>query len=237
MTWSIIAREENTGRVGIIVATKFFAVGSMVPHIKTGAGAIASQAFVSPYYGPKGLALLDAGTSAEQTVERLIAEDEGRQNRQLHVMDRQGRFAAHTGSACVGWCGHELRTSFSIAGNMLAGPGVIAQTARAYERQDALPLARRLIAAMKAGEAAGGDKRGKQSAALLIHDQEDYPLYDLRVDDHPDPLAEIARLEEIARQRWIHFRRCMPSRREPSGLIDRGGIDDLIAKSIAEGYE
>jgi uncharacterized Ntn-hydrolase superfamily protein len=237
MTWSIIAREENTGRVGIIVATKFFAVGSMVPHIKTGAGAIASQAFVSPYYGPKGLALLDAGTSAEQTVERLIAEDEGRQNRQLHVIDRQGRFAAHTGSACVGWCGHELRTSFSIAGNMLAGPGVIAQTARAYERQDALPLARRLIAAMKAGEAAGGDKRGKQSAALLIHDQEDYPLYDLRVDDHPDPLAEIARLEEIARQRWIHFRRCMPSRREPSGLIDRGGIDDLIAKSIAEGYE
>jgi uncharacterized Ntn-hydrolase superfamily protein len=237
MTWSIIAREENTGRVGIIVATKFFAVGSMVPHIKTGAGAIASQAFVSPYYGPKGLALLDAGTSAEQTVERLIAEDEGRQNRQLHVIDRQGRFAAHTGSACVGWCGHELRTSFSIAGNMLTGPEVIAQTARAYERQDALPLARRLIAAMKAGEAAGGDKRGKQSAALLIHDQEDYPLYDLRVDDHPDPLAEIARLEEIARQRWIHFRRCMPSRREPSGLIDRGGIDDLIAKSIAEGYE
>jgi uncharacterized Ntn-hydrolase superfamily protein len=237
MTWSIIARDDRTGRVGIIVATRFFAVGSVVPHIKTGAGAIASQAFVNPYYGPKGLALLNAGVSAEETVERLIADDEGRHNRQLHVMDRQGRFAAHTGSACVGWCGHQMRATFSIAGNMLAGPEVVAETARAYEQQNALPLARRLIAAMKSGEAAGGDKRGKQSAALLIHDGEDYPLYDLRVDDHADPLAEIARLEEVARQRWMHFRRFMPNKREPSGLTDRSLLDGLIAKSIAEGYE
>jgi uncharacterized Ntn-hydrolase superfamily protein len=124
-----------------------------------------------------------------------------------------------------------------VAGNMLAGPAVIAETIRVYEAEAALPFPRRLIAAMLAGEAAGGDKRGKQSAALLIHDGEDYPLCDLRVDDHADPLNELARLEEVARQRWVHFRRQMPSRDRPSGLVDRAEIEELIAGSIREGYE
>jgi uncharacterized Ntn-hydrolase superfamily protein len=237
MTWSIIARDEKAGRIGIAVATRFFAVGAMVPYIRTGAGAIASQAFMNPYYGPKGLALLGAGLSADEVLARLTAGDEGRHNRQLHVMDRQGRFAAHTGSACIDWCGHRLCGSFSVAGNMLAGPAVLDETARAYEAHMAMPFTRRLIHAMRAGEAAGGDKRGKQSAALLVHDDEDYPLYDLRVDDHADPLGELARLEEVARQRWVHFRRQMPSRTRPSGLVDRGDIDALISQSIAEGYE
>jgi uncharacterized Ntn-hydrolase superfamily protein len=237
MTWSIIARDEATGRIGIAVATRFFAVGAMVPHIKTGVGAIASQAFINPHYGPSGLALLEAGLGAEETVARLTTADEGRHNRQLHVMDRAGRFAAYTGAACIDWCGHEVRQGYSVAGNMLAGPAVLAETIRAYEAERTLPFARRLLAAMRAGEAAGGDKRGRQSAALLIHDGEDYPLYDLRVDDHADPLAELARLEEVARQRWVHFRRHMPSRAEPSGLTDRSGLEELIAKSIAEGYE
>jgi uncharacterized Ntn-hydrolase superfamily protein len=237
MTWSIIARDEATGRIGIAVATRFFAVGALVPHIKTGVGAIASQAFMNPHYGPKGLALLEAGTSAEETVARLTATDDGRHNRQLHVMDRTGRCAAYTGAACIDWCGHELCEAYSVAGNMLAGPAVLAETIRTYEAERALPFARRLLAAMRAGEAAGGDKRGRQSAALLIHDGEDYPLYDLRVDDHADPLAELARLEEVARERWVHFRRHMPSRDRPSGLTDRGGLDELIAKSIAEGFE
>jgi len=125
----------------------------------------------------------------------------------------------------------------SVAGNMLAGPAVLAETLRAYEAHAAVPFARRLVAALQAGEAAGGDKRGRQSAALLIHDTEDYPLYDLRVDDHADPLAELARLEQVARERWVHFRRQMPSRARPSGLTDRGELDALIARSIAEGYE
>jgi uncharacterized Ntn-hydrolase superfamily protein len=237
MTWSIIARDELTGRIGIAVATRFFAVGALVPHIRTGAGALASQAFMNPYYGPKGLALLEAGVSAEHVIARLTAADEGRDNRQLHVMDRVGRFAAYTGAACIDWCGHEVRANYSVSGNMLTSPQVLAQTIRAYESRSTLPFARRLIAAMLAGEEAGGDKRGKQSAALLIHDGEDYPLYDLRVDDHADPLAEIARLEEIARQRWVHFRRMMPNRSEPSGLTDRGRLETLIASSIAEGYE
>jgi uncharacterized Ntn-hydrolase superfamily protein len=237
MTWSVIARDEQTGRIAIAVATRFFAVGALVSHIKTGAGVVASQAFINPYFGPKGLALLEAGMSAENVVAELTTADEGRHHRQLHVMDRDGRFAAYTGAACIDWCGHEVRGTFSVAGNMLVGSAVLAETIRAYEVQAAVPFARRLIAAMRAGEAAGGDKRGRQSAALLIHDREDYPLYDLRVDDHTDPLGELERLEEVARQRWVHFRRQMPSHNRPSGLTDRDKLEELIAQSIAEGYE
>jgi uncharacterized Ntn-hydrolase superfamily protein len=237
MTWSIIARDESTGRIGIAVATRFFAVGALVPHIETGVGALATQAFVNPYYASRGLALLRAGRTAGETIAELTAADAGRDNRQLHMMDGAGRFAAYTGVACIDWCGHEVRAMLSVAGNMLAGAAVLAETIRAYEAHAPVPFARRLIAAMQAGEAAGGDKRGRQSAALLIHDTEDYPLYDLRVDDHADPLAELARLEQVARERWVHFRRQMPSRARPSGLTDRGELDALIARSIAEGYE
>lgn len=237
MTWSIIARDEQTGRVGIIVATRFFAAGAHVPHIKTRVGAIASQAFLNPFYGPQGLALLQAGASAEDTVKFLTNADDGRDHRQLHAMDRQGRFAAHTGNTCVDWCGHLVRSTFSVAGNMLAGPKVIEDTAETYEANFALPFARRLIAAMDAGEAAGGDQRGKQSTALLIHDGEDYPLLDLRVDDHVDPLTELARLEGVARERWLHFRRLMPSREHPAGVTNRSDLEEEISKSLAEGYE
>ena len=237
MTWSIIARDAATGRMGIIVATRFFAAGAMVPHIKTGVGAVATQAFINPLYGPQGLSLLETGLSAEATVGRLTAQDRGRDHRQLHVMDQKGCFAGYTGAACVEWCGHVIRPTFSLAGNMLAGPGVLAESMRVYEQAREHAFARRLIAAMQAGEAAGGDKRGKQSAALLIHDAEDYPLYDLRVDDHADPLAEIARLYAVARERFVHFRRFMPSRHNPSGRADRSGLEALITRSVAEGYE
>ncbi|HXE67944.1 MAG TPA: DUF1028 domain-containing protein [Hyphomicrobiaceae bacterium] len=237
MTWSIIARDAGTQRTGIIVATKFFAVGAMVPHIKTGVGAIASQAFINPNFAAPGLELLAAGATGEAVIAKLVAADQGRANRQLHLIDSRGSFAAYTGAACIDWCGHEVRTDYSVAGNMLAGPAVLRETINGYEANAQLPFARRLIAAMQAGEAAGGDKRGKQSAALLIHDGEDYPLYDLRVDDHAEPLAELARLEEVARQRWLHFRRFMPNRQHPSGLVDRAQLEGLIAKSIAEGYQ
>ena len=236
MTWSIIARDAATQRTGIIVATKFFAVGAVVPRIKTGVGAIASQAFINPYFAAQGLELLAAGATGEAVIAKLVAADAGRANRQLHLLDGRGNFAAYTGAACIDWCGHEVRTGYSVAGNMLAGPDVLRETINSYEANAQLPFARRLIAAMQAGEAAGGDRRGKQSAALLIHDGEDYPLYDLRVDDHTEPLAELARLEEVARQRWLHFRRFMPNRQHSSGLVDRAQLEDLIAKSIAEGY-
>lgn len=237
MTWSIIARDEATGRVGIIAASRFFAIGAVVPYIKTGVGAIATQAFVNPFYGPQGLALLQAGATAEDTVKFLTGGDDGRDHRQVHVMDREGRFAAFTGSACIDWCGHRTGPHLSVAGNMLAGPEVVDATIRTYEANLQTPFARRLIKAMKAGEAAGGDSRGKQSACLLIHDQEEYPLLDIRADDHPDPLSELERLEAVARERWVHFRRLMPSKAHPSGAADRVDLEDRIAASIAEGYE
>src|SRR5690349_12256152 len=122
MTWSIIARDAATGQIGVAVSTCAFAVGARVPFVATGVGAIATQAFVNPYYGYRGLELLRASASAEDTVRILTANDEGRAERQLHIMDRRGRFAAHTGATCVDWCGHLIRDDFSVAGNMLAGP-------------------------------------------------------------------------------------------------------------------
>jgi uncharacterized Ntn-hydrolase superfamily protein len=236
MTWSIIARDPASGRIGIAVATCNFAVGVRVPHIKTAIGAVCTQALTNPFFGPRGLALLTAGASAEDTVRMLMLSDEGRDHRQVHVMDREGRFAAATGASCVDWCGHISRETISIAGNMLAGPDVLAATADAFEAAETESLGRRLVMAMKAGEAAGGDKRGRQSAALLVHDQEDDPMLDLRVDDHADPLAELERLEAKSRERAIHARRFGPRRDNLSGIIDRAELDAAIKKSIEEGY-
>jgi uncharacterized Ntn-hydrolase superfamily protein len=234
MTWSIIAKDAG-GAIGIAVSTKFFAVGGRVPFIEAGVGAVATQALVNPLYGRRGLALLRLGVPAADVVRLLIEKDAGEPHRQLHVMDSTGRFAAHTGAECVDWCGHLIRDGFSVAGNMLAGPQVIEETARAYEASASLPFPRRLIAALKAGEDAGGDKRGKQSAALLIYSTEEYSDLDLRVDDHPEPLAELARLEAVSRERWVHFRKFLPTRRDPVGTTDRDVINAEIEKALAAG--
>jgi uncharacterized Ntn-hydrolase superfamily protein len=228
MTWSIIARDSQTGQIGIAVATRFFAVGARVPHIAPGLGGIATQALVNPYYGIDGVKLLREGRSPREVIDTLVATDDGREARQLHVMDAQGRIAAHTGKECIDWCGHIQGEGFSLAGNMLAGAAVLDDTAKAYMANAALPFAQRLIAAMKAGEAAGGDKRGKQSAALLIHSEEEWSDLDLRVDDHTDPLAELERLEQVSRERWVHFRPFLPTRKNPAGITDRAVIDASV---------
>jgi uncharacterized Ntn-hydrolase superfamily protein len=232
MTWSIIARDAATGEIGIAVATRFFAVGARVPYVAAGVGGIATQALVNPYYGIDGLKLLRAGRTPCDIVETLIAADAGHQSRQLHVMDAGGRIAAFTGNQCVDWCGHIKGDGFSIAGNMLAGDRVLDDTANAYIAGANLPFAQRLITAMRAGEAAGGDKRGRQSVALLIHGDEEWSALDLRVDDHPDPLAELERLEQVSRERWVHFRKYLPTRSHPAGITDREIIDAGIDASI-----
>ena len=231
MTWSIIARDKASGAFGIAVATRFFAVGARVPFIAAGIGAVATQALVNPFYGTDGLALLRDGRSADDVVAMLIAADAGRDYRQVHVMDAAGRVAAHTGTACIDWCGHLAGDGFSVAGNMLAGKAVIEDTAAAYLANIAAPLPQRLIAAMHAGEAAGGDKRGKQSAALLIHGEEAWSDLDLRVDDHPEPLAELDRLERMSRTHWMVFRRFLPSHRDRVGVTDRGVIEAAILEA------
>jgi uncharacterized Ntn-hydrolase superfamily protein len=234
MTWSIIARDSATGQFGIAVATKFFAVGARVPHVAAGFGAVATQALVNCYYGIDGVRMLREGKSPRDIVAALLAGDDGRESRQLHVIDAHGQIAAHTGKDCVDWCGHVPGDGFSVAGNMLAGAAVLDDTARTYAANQDLPFAQRLVAAMRAGEAAGGDKRGKQSAALLIHDKEDWSALDLRVDDHDDPLAELERLERVSRERWVHFQKFLPTRQNPAGITDRATIEAGIAAGGAD---
>jgi uncharacterized Ntn-hydrolase superfamily protein len=233
MTWSIIARDNSTGQFGIAVATRFFAVGARVPHIAARLGGIATQALVNPYYGIDGVRLLREGQKPREVVATLIAADSGRESRQLHIMDAGGHIASHTGRDCVDWCGHIEGKGFSIAGNMLAGARVLDDTAEAYIAGEKLPFAQRLIAAMRSGEAAGGDKRGRQSAALLIHGEEEWSELDLRVDDHADPLGELERLEQVSRERWVHFRKYLPTRKNPAGITDRATIDAGIEAAIA----
>ena len=139
MTWSIIARDNVTRQFGIAVATRFFAVGARVPHIASGLGAVATQALVNPFYGIDGVRLLREGRNAHEVLAALLATDEGRESRQVHIMDGRGEIAAHTGSDCTEWCGHIAGSGFSVAGNMLAGAGVLDETAKAYLANETLP--------------------------------------------------------------------------------------------------
>lgn len=227
MTWSILAREAD-GSFGVAIASRFFAVGALCVHTQRGVGAVATQALMNPLYGPAGLALLAQGHAPQAVVAALVATDAGSAQRQLHVFGASGAGAVHTGSGCIDWCGHALHEGFSVAGNMLAGPQVIAATAEAYLACAGAPLAERLLAAMAAGEAAGGDKRGKQAAALRIHADEDRPALDLRVDDHAEPIQELQRLYTVSLQRFQPFMACLPGRRDPVGLTDRSQIEARI---------
>ena len=229
MTWSLIARDAE-GSFGVVVASRFFAVGALCPHAASGVGALATQALVNPMYARPALRAMAQGRTPQEIVYALTVADAGRSLRQLHMIDAQGRIAAYTGSGCIEWCGHHAGTGYSVAGNMLAGPGVLDDTAAAFEAGSALPFAERLIAALAAGEAAGGDKRGKQAAALLLYTTEDYPALSLRVDDHADPIAELRRLYEKSLERFQPFTACLPRRDEPVGILDRAEIEAHIAR-------
>jgi len=229
MTWSIVARDAS-GALGVIVASRFFAVGALCPHVHSGIGALSTQALVNPLYGARGLMLLGQGTAPGDVVRSLVSADSGREHRQLHVIDAEGNVAAHTGTECIDWCGQLAGESFSVAGNMLAGPQVIEDTAQVYDAGRELPFAERLMAAMQAGEAAGGDKRGKQSVALLVCTTEAYPFLDLRVDDHEDPLTELRRLYVKSLERFQPFLSCLPSRARPAGITDRALIESEVQR-------
>ena len=227
MTWSILARDEQ-GQFGMAIASRFFAVGSLCVHSRRGVGALSTQALMNPLYGPAGLDSLSQGLNPAGVIATLIAGDEGREQRQVHILPHTGAAAAHTGTECIDWCGHLSREGLSVAGNMLAGPEVIEATADIYLSMQGHPMAERLLAAMEAGEAAGGDKRGKQAAALKIQHHEDYLQLDLRVDDHPDPLAELRRLYEVSLERFQPFLTCLPGRDRPSGITQRAEIEATI---------
>lgn len=234
MTYSIVARDPATGHFGVAVASRFFAVGALVPNIRGRVGAVATQAFVNPTYGPDGLRLMEAGAPPEAIVPIFTGRDDGHPNRQFHLIDAQGRNAAFTGADCVDWAGHRLAEGVSVAGNMLEGPQVVEETLRAYQSAMDKPLAERLLIAMQAGEDAGGDKRGKQSACLVIYRDQDYSWLDIRADDHADPLSELRRLYAVAQERFLLVAETMATRETPHGLIDRSEIDARIARLEAE---
>ncbi len=239
MTYSIVARDPQTGFYGVAVASRFFAVGALVPNIRPGRAAVATQAFVNPLWGIDAADRIAAGGSAKEVIADLVARDDGQSLRQIHAVDANGAAAAHTGQGCTDWCGHLVGDGVSVAGNMLAGEAVVADTFAAYQAHMNLPFAERLMTAMEAGEAAGGDKRGKQSAALRIHRDEPYPWLDLRADDHPDPLGELRRLYDVAHERFLHFVEAIPTRSNPHGRTDRTALDAAIAaeeaRRVAEG--
>jgi uncharacterized Ntn-hydrolase superfamily protein len=220
MTWSLLARDPHSGALGVIVATRFFAVGALCSRAEAGLGALATQALINPLYAPRGFAALRDGAAPAEALAALLAADAGREARQCHILGADGRIAQHTGSDCVPWCGAMSAPNVSVAGNMLAGPRVVEDTLTAFLAAEQLPLDLRMIHAMEAGEAAGGDARGKQSAALVVATNDPYPDLDLRVDDHADPLAELRRLHGVAQQRFVHFRRFLPGADHP-GVFDR----------------
>jgi uncharacterized Ntn-hydrolase superfamily protein len=201
-TFSIVAFDPETDSLGVAVQSKFLAVGALVPHARAGVGAVATQALANVTYGPRGLELMAQGTTADETIEFLTEEDEQKTQRQVGIVDAGGRAAAFTGDDCHDWAGSLTGEHYAIQGNILAGQEVVEAMAGAYEASDD-DIAGRLLAALEAGQEAGGDPRGKQSAALLVvregggYGGGNDRLVDLRVDDHPEPIRELARIRNL----------------------------------------
>lgn len=230
MTFSIVAWDAATGMSGVAVATKHLAVGALVPFAQAGVGSIATQGLTNPLFGIRGLELLET-CDAQSALALLLQDDEGKHHRQLHLVDRAGNTAAWTGEECVGWAGHQALSSFSVAGNMLVSAAPIAAMVEAYQSNPEAELGDRLLLALEAGEAAGGDRRGRQSAALYLVSTEPYPHLDLRVDDHAEPIAELRRLFLEAQQEYyVAFRRSLPTQANPAGTHSRSVIQTLIEK-------
>jgi len=216
-TYSIAACDLPAGQWGVAVESKFLAVGSVVPWAAPGVGAVATQAYANPSYGPMGLELLMEGLSAEEVVARLTGDDEGRETRQLGVVDGHGRAASFTGSECNGWAGGRTGPCYAAQGNILVSEETVAALAETFEATQQLPLAERLLACLEAAQAAGGDRRGQQAAAILVVEKDagygalSDTLVDLRVDDHARPVEELRRLYglhqaifgQTPRERWL----------------------------------
>jgi uncharacterized Ntn-hydrolase superfamily protein len=228
MTFSLVARDPETGELGVAVASRFLAVGAVVPVARAGIGAVATQALANVAYGPDGLALLADGVGAVDVVARLTQLDPHRDHRQLGIVDAGGGAATFTGSACSAWAGGRIGPGCAAQGNILAGAAVVDALLESYLAAVG-PFADRLLAALLAADRAGGDRRGRQSAALLVvRDRGGYlgaddRWLDLRVDDHPDPVAELARLRDLHRLLWEPVR--------PEELV---AIDESLAVELQE---
>ncbi|UFN47071.1 DUF1028 domain-containing protein [Roseomonas sp. OT10] len=225
MTWSIVARDPQSGAFAVAVTTCSFAVGASCPHLRSGVGAVSTQSFTNRYLGPAVLDGMERGLPPAAAIEGALAGDAGRHLRQIHAIDRHGRTAAWTGESCIEVAGAREGRDASFAGNMLAGAAVLRDTVAAYAARDSEPLPERLLSALDAGEAAGGDRRGRQSAALVMVGAEDFPDLDIRVDDHPEPLVELRRLLTIWRRDRAPYLDRAPRKADPSGFIDMGAME------------
>ena len=216
-TYSLAACDLDAGQWGVAVQSKFIAVGSIVPWAEPHVGALATQAYANPRYGPSGLALLREGLSADEVVERLTADDPGRDHRQLGVVDGEGSGASFTGSACQPWAGGRTGPCFAAQGNILVSGETVDALAETFEASEGRPLAERLLDALAAAQAAGGDRRGQQSASLLVVEKDagyghlSDVIVDLRIDDDERPIEELKRMYELhqmlfgttPREEWI----------------------------------
>jgi uncharacterized Ntn-hydrolase superfamily protein len=248
-TYSICACDLAAGQWGVATQSKFLAVGSVVPWAVPHVGAIATQAYANPRYGPDGLALLRDGLAAEDVVERLTAPDEGRAQRQLGVVDAKGRAATYTGDECHAWAGGRTGEGYAAQGNILVSGDTVDALAGTFESSAGRPLAERLVDCLDAAEAAGGDSRGRQSAALLVVERDggyaslSDVLVDLRVDDHADPLVELRRIYRMhdalfgstPRDEWIPVDGAL--RAELDELLRRVGHADLASWAGVENLE
>jgi uncharacterized Ntn-hydrolase superfamily protein len=232
-TYSIVACDLEARQWGVAVQSKFLAVGSVVPWAEAEVGAIATQAYANPRYGPDGLALLREGLTASDVVERLTSEDEGRAERQLGIVDAQGNAAGWTGPECNDWAGHRTGPGYAAQGNILVGEETVDALAATFEANPQLPLAQRLIECLAAAQAAGGDRRGQQSASLLMVQRDggyaglSDVLVDLRVDDHERPIPELCRIYDL------HFRLFGLSPREDWLALEgelRAEVDERLAR-------
>jgi len=234
MTWSIVAHDPQTGAFAVAVTTCNLAVGASCPFLRAGVGAVSTQSFTNRYLGPAILDAMARGLAPAAAIQGALAGDEGHGIRQVHAVDRHGRSAAWTGRNCVEWCGDRTGDHFSVAGNMLAGEAVVADTWRAFAERSDLALPERLLAALDAGQAAGGDRRGRQSAAMVLTTTEDFPDLDLRVDDHAEPLAELRRLLGLWRTMREPSLHRSPRKANPSGLTDLDAYEaEWEARGIA----
>src|SRR6195952_4315679 len=225
MTWSIVAHDPNSGAFAVAVATKAFAVGASCPFVRAGVGAVSTQSMTNRYLGPAILDAMARGLPPAAAIQGALAGDDGHGIRQVHAVDSRGRTAAWTGQNCVEWCGSMSAGGISVAGNMLAGEPTVSATLASGKPPRALPMPDRLMLAMEAGEAAGGDRRGKQSAAMLMVTTEDFPDLNLRVDDHAEPLQELRRLLGIWKLEGVPRLGIAPCKSNPSGLTDLEAIE------------
>jgi uncharacterized Ntn-hydrolase superfamily protein len=212
MTFSIVARDPQNGWLGMATASSALAAGAAGCPMKLDVGAIASQAFANPYLAIDGLRLMEDGLPAERVVERVIGSDEGRDLRQLGIVDHKGQVAAYTGERCIPWAGHLIGEGYVCLGNILEGADVVRAMATAFERSRRDPLYERLMLALEAGEEGGGDRRGRQAAGIQVVAEEEYALCDLRVDDHPDPIAELRRVLELFKEKTAQSQGTRPQR-------------------------